>query len=49
MKNNSSVNRFPNNVSILTVDTWRYYINNFGCRHFNYGTSVLLLMNVCFS
>ena len=38
MNNNNNVNRFANNVGILTVDKWRYYINNFGCRHFN-GTS----------
>ena len=23
-----------NSVGILAADTWRYYINNFGCSHF---------------
>jgi len=27
-------NRLVNNVGILSVDTWRYYINSFGCLHF---------------
>ena len=25
---------FSSSVGILAADTWRYYINNFGCSHF---------------
>jgi hypothetical protein len=32
-------NRLANTVGILSVDTWRYYINNFGCLHFK-GTGI---------
>jgi hypothetical protein len=32
-------NRFANSVGILSADTWRYYINNFGCLHFK-GTGI---------
>ena len=32
-------NRLANSVGILSVDTWRYYINNFGCLHFK-GTGI---------
>jgi hypothetical protein len=39
MNNNNVNNRVANNVGILTVDTWRFYINNFGCRHFK-GTGI---------